>query len=177
MTQTATRSAYGVVTEPATLTIQRRLPGSAERVWKYLTESELRKQWLAAGDMELKVGSTFEFTWRNDELNAPPGTRPPGASAEHSMEGRITELNPPRKLSITWGSTDGVTFEIEPKDDAVLLTLTHRRLPDRDTTLKVSAGWHMHLDVLVACITGEKSEPFWDGWSRLKDEYAARLPG
>jgi len=177
MTQLATRSAYGVLTEPATLTIQRRLPGPAERVWKYLTESELRRQWLAAGEMELKVGSTFVFTWRNDELNAPPSPRPPGASAEHSMECRIIELDPPRKLSITWGRSDGVTFEIEPKGEAVLLTLTHRRLPDRDTTLNVSAGWHMHLDVLVACITGDKSEPFWDGWRRLKDEYETRLPG
>ena len=32
----------------------------------------------------------------------------------------------------------------------MLLTVIHRRLPDRSTMLKVSAGWHMHLDVLVA---------------------------
>ena len=178
MNERATRSDYGIASEPATLTIQRRLPGPIERVWKYLTESELRRQWLAAGDMELKAGSVFEFVWRNDELNAPLGSRPPGAPAEHKMECRITELDPPRKLSITWGRSDGVTFELATaKDGAVLLTLIHRRLPDRDTMLNVSAGWHMHLDVLVACITGEPSEPFWDGWNRLKGEYDARLPG
>lgn len=178
MTQTATRSAYGVVTEPATLTIQRRLPGPVERVWKYLTESELRRQWLAAGDMEMKVGSAFQFTWRNDELNAPRGNRPDGAAAEHSMECRITELDPPRAIGFTWGRSDGVTFTLETaKDGAVLLTVIHRRLPDRDTTLKVSAGWHMHLDVLVACLTGEQSDPFWEGWSRLKAEYETRIPG
>jgi hypothetical protein len=32
----------------------------------------------------------------------------------------------------------------------VLLTVIHRRLPDRATFLKVGAEWHMHLDVLVA---------------------------
>lgn len=177
MNASTTQTPYGVVTEPATLTIQRRLPGPIERVWKYLTESELRKQWLASGDMDMKVGSAFEFTWRNDELNAPPSPRPPGASAEHSMECKITELDPPRKIGFTWGRSDGVTFELAPAGDKVLLTLTHRRLPDRDTALKVSAGWHMHLDVLVACITGEESEPFWDGWRRLKDEYESRIPG
>ena len=49
MTELATLDAYGVLTEPATLKIQRVLPGPIERVWAYLTESELRRQWLAAG--------------------------------------------------------------------------------------------------------------------------------
>ena len=53
----------------------------------------------------------------------------------------------------------------------VLLTLIHRRIPDRSTTLGVSAGWHAHLDVLVARASGTKPESFWDNWSRLKKEY------
>ena len=40
--------AYGALSEPATLTIQRMLPGPIERVWSYLTESDLRRKWLAA---------------------------------------------------------------------------------------------------------------------------------
>ena len=65
--------AYGTLIEPATLKIQRLLPGPIERVWAYLTESDLRRQWLAAGEMEMKVGAPFTFTWRNDELTSPPG--------------------------------------------------------------------------------------------------------
>ena len=34
----------------------------------------------------------------------------------------------------------------------------------------------MHLDVLVARMTGEQPEPFWDGWSRLRKEYEQRIP-
>src|SRR5690349_732532 len=63
--QTMTPDSYGVLTEPATLTIQRLLPGPAERIWAYLTKSELRRQWLAAGEMEMKVGAAFELVWRN----------------------------------------------------------------------------------------------------------------
>ena len=49
MNEPANPDAYGVLTEPATLKIQRLLPGPIERVWAYLTESDLRRQWLAAG--------------------------------------------------------------------------------------------------------------------------------
>jgi len=175
MTGLATLDAYGVLTEPATLKIQRRRPGPIERVWAYLTESDLRRQWLAAGEMEMKLGAPFELTWRNDELTSPPGERPPGFSEEHRMQSRITEFDPPRKLAITWGNSGDVSFELEPRGNDVLLTVIHRRLPDRNMTLMVGAGWHMHLDILVARATASESEPFWDGWSRLKTEYERRL--
>jgi uncharacterized protein YndB with AHSA1/START domain len=116
------------------------------------------------------------LVWRNDTLTDPPGQKPAGFGEEHRMQSRITELDPPRKLAITWGKTGGVSFELEPKGDEVLLTVIHRRLPDRAMMLMVGPGWHMHLDVLVACLTGTKPEPFWDGWSRLKKEYERRLP-
>ena len=48
MTKAATPDAYGALIDPATLKIQRLLPGPIERVWAYLTQSELRGQWLAA---------------------------------------------------------------------------------------------------------------------------------
>ena len=176
MTDLATRDAYGVLTEPTTLKLQRLMPGPIERIWAYLTESELRRKWLAAGQMEMKVGASFELVWRNDELTNPPGQRPPGFSGERRMQSRITELDPPRKLVITWGDSGEVSIELEPKGNQVLLTLIHRRLPDRATLLKVGAGWHMHLDILVARATGKKPEPFWDGWSRLRKEYEQRLP-
>ena len=176
MTDLATLDAYGVLTEPATLKIQRLLPGPIERVWAYLTESELRRKWLAAGEMEMKVGATFELVWRNDELTNPPGQRPPGFSDEHRMQSRITELDPRRKLAIAWEGSGDVSFELEPKGNEVLLTLIHRRLPDRANLLGVGAGWHAHLDVLVARATGKEPEPFWDGLSRLRKEYDRRLP-
>ena len=176
MTDLATLSAYGVLTEPATFTIQRLLPGPIERVWAYLTESDLRRQWLAAGAMEMKVGAPFELVWRNDELTHPPGQRPAGFAEEHRRPGRITELDPPRKLVIDWGNSSGVSFELDPRGADVLLTLIHRRLPDRETILLIGPGWHMHLDILVARVTGKEPGSFWDGWTRLRKEYDERIP-
>jgi uncharacterized protein YndB with AHSA1/START domain len=176
MTEPAPLDGYGVLTEPTTLKIQRLLPGPIERVWAYLTESELRRTWLAAGEMELQVGVPFELVWRNDDLTDPPGQRPPGFGAEHRMQSRITELDPPRKLTIAWEGSGDVSFELEPQGNEVLLTVIHRRLPNRPTLLGVGAGWHMHLDVLVARATGKEPVPFWDGLSRLRQEYDRRMP-
>ena len=58
----------------------------------------------------------------------------------------------------------------------MLLTIIHHRVTDRTVLLNVSGGWHMHLDVLAARLEGGQSEPFWEGWVRLKQDYDRRLP-
>ncbi len=176
MSISATIGEYGVITEPATLRIERLLPGSIDRVWAYLTESDLRRKWLASGRMEMAVGAPVELVWRNSELTDPPGSPPEGFGDEHRRTETITELDPPRRLGISWGETGGVIFELEPVGDMVRLTLTHSRLPDRAIMLSVSAGWHAHLDVLGARLAGGRAKPFWDHWTALKAEYDRRLP-
>jgi hypothetical protein len=42
--------------------------------------------------------------------------------------------------------------------------------------LGVSAGWHADPALLVARLSGNEPEPFWDGWSRLKAECDRRIP-
>jgi uncharacterized protein YndB with AHSA1/START domain len=176
MIDPATMFGFGALTEPATLTLQRLLPGPVERIWAYLTDSDLRRQWLAAGRMETKASTPFELVWRNNELTDPPGEPPPGFGGERRMQSQVVEIDPPRKLVFTWNNSGDVSFELEQKGNEVLLTLTHRRLPDRPTLVKVAAGWHTHLDVLVARAAGKQPEPFWDVWSRLQSEYDRRLP-
>ena len=162
---------YGILTEHATLTLHRLLPGPIERVWSYITDSELRRQWLAAGTMEQKVGAPVEFIWRNDELVCPPSERPEGFPAEHSMACEILSIDAPHMLKISWGSTGGVTFRLEEQGSDVMLTLIHHRVEDPDVLNNVSAGWHSHLDILTANLRGETPKPFWDEWRRLKGEY------
>ncbi len=67
-------------------------------------------------------------------------------------------------------------MELAPRGDQVLLTIIHEALPDRATLLKVAAGWHMHLDILVDHASGNEPPPFWSGWRRLQTEYDRRLP-
>lgn len=176
MTATLAQNGYGELIDDATLRIERVLPGPAERVFAYLTQSELRRQWLAAGDMTLTAGAPFEMTWRNDELTDPPGAKPPGFGEEHSMSGRIIEVDPPRKLVISWGEASEVVFELSQLGPDVMLTLIHKRAPNREVLLNVSAGWHAHIDVLEAKVRGQQPDPFWDRWLHLKAVYNERLP-
>lgn len=176
MTDMATIEAYGVLSDPMTLTIQRVLPGPAERIWSYLTDSDLRARWLAAGEMRPEAGSAFEFVWRNNELTDPPGDRPEGFGDEHRMASTVTEFDPPRRLAFTWDESGDVSIDLEPRGDRVLLTLTHRRLPRRSMLVGVGAGWHAHLDILDALASGETPAPFWDNWAKLRDAYEARIP-
>jgi uncharacterized protein YndB with AHSA1/START domain len=169
-------SAYGTPIEPAPLRIERMLPGPIERVWDYLTKSELRRQWLAAGEMEMKVGAPFELVWRNDELSAQPSQRPDGFGEEHRLQSRILALDPPHRLVIAFGDAGEVAFDLATRGGKVLLSVTHSRLPDRETMLMVGAGWHAHLDVMVARLGGAEPGPFWDAWRALKDDYDRRLP-
>jgi uncharacterized protein YndB with AHSA1/START domain len=176
MTDLAVQDDCGVLGEDATLTITRLLPGPIDRVWDYLTQSELRRQWLAAGQMDARAGSRFELVWRNDELTDKPGSKPEGFGEEHRLDSEVTEFDPPRRLGFTWGSTGGVTFELAPAGGRVLLTVTHRRIQERSSQLNISAGWHAHLDVLAAKLAGQTPEPFWDRWVGLKSEYERRVP-
>ena len=135
---------WGELIEPTTLKIQRLLPGPVERIWAYLTDSELRRKWLAAGAMEMKTGAPFELVWRNDELSDPPGRRPEGFAEEHRMQSRILEVDAPRRLAFTWGDGE-VVFELEPRGERVLFRVLHHGISDRSNMLMIGAGWHLSL--------------------------------
>jgi len=176
MTAAGTLARYGELIEPATLRIERLLPGPVERIWAYLTDSDLRRQWLAAGEMVLAPGAPFELVWRNDELGDTPGEPPEGMGGEHRMTSRIVAVDPPRKLVFAWAPAGEVTITLEPRGEDVLLTVVHDRLDDRNERVGVAAGWHAHLDILADRAAGRNPASFWDGWSRLRKVYQQRLP-
>lgn len=100
-------------------------------------------------------------------------------SAEgYSFTGKVTQLEPPRLLSYTWGETYGeseVTFELAPQGKEVLLTLTHKRLPDRAEMTMVAGGWHTHVDILIDKLNERAPPAFWAAYQKIEAEYARRL--
>lgn len=177
------RLSYGVSIGPNAIRFERRLPGPIERVWAYLTESEKRAKWLAAGEMELRVGGAVEHVFRNSELTSHEDQPPPKYAhlgPEVRLRGRITACEPPRVLSYTWPESSGkdseVRFELKPAGDDVLLVLTHRRLVTREDMIGAAGGWHTHLDMLADHLEGRVSPAFWATSMRLEAEYEARLP-
>ncbi|MFG5409436.1 SRPBCC family protein [Piscinibacter sakaiensis] len=155
--------------------MQRRLPGPIERVWACLTESELRRQWLAAGTMDLRPGTSFELVWRNDELSASAAERPEGFPEESRAVCQFIEVEAPRRMRYRWPGVGEVCFELEPLGDEVMLTLTHRGLEGERLLLNVCAGWHAHVARLVAQLEGRAAPSLWATWARCRRDYEAAL--
>lgn len=175
--------AYGTVLEAGTIRFERLLPGPIERVWAYLTESDKRAKWLAAGEMEPRVGAPLDLKFYHSSLSrntAPVPEKYKGQEEGQVTQHTVTRFEPPRLLSLTWGSgKDGpseVTFELTPQGDKVRLVLTHRRLRDRKAMLAVSPGWHSHLAVLVDRLEEREPAAFWSIFTKVSGEYERRLP-
>lgn len=173
-------SDYGVVLESGAVRFERLLPGPIERVWSYLTDSEKRGRWLAAGVFDLRVGGQTELLFKHSQLT--DETPPEAYRNVHEngvrATGTITRCEPPRVLAFTWGGgsepASEVEFALSAQGDKVRLVLTHRKLPSKTEMTGVSGGWHLHLGVLEDLLTGAPPRGFWSRHDKLAAEYAAR---
>jgi uncharacterized protein YndB with AHSA1/START domain len=144
-------SGFGTLLDAHTIRFERDLPGPIERVWAYLTESDLKATWIAPGDVPSEIGGERTMTWGGED-GQPAG----------GMTFRTRVFDPPHVLEYDWielGAPGGavrdsvVRFELARDGDRVHLTLTHRALPT-DAYTTIGAGWHAHLDTLVAQAAG-----------------------
>lgn len=175
-------SQFAVATGSDAVRIERVLPGPIERVWSYLTESELRRKWLASGSMDLRSGGAVKLHFQHDELSPVAETIPKKYETlrdGHDMIGRITQCDPPRLLSYTWSEESGrhseVTFELAAQGDEVRIVVTHRLLANRDDMVSVAGGWHTHLDILADRLHDRTPPGFWSAHAKVEEEYRRRL--
>jgi uncharacterized protein YndB with AHSA1/START domain len=171
----------GEILDAGTVRFERLLPGPIERVWAFITESEKRKLWLAAGDFELRPGGKTTLFFQHKNLSAKRGT-PPDEYKKMDEEGggfdgEVIRCEAPRLLVITWGEkrSSEVKFELMPQTNGeVLLTLTHSRL-DKDSMRNVGPGWHTHLHVLAERLHGREPENFWAALQEVRAHYGAKF--
>jgi len=76
-------------------------------------------------------------------------------SGKIDITGKVLETSPPHRLVISWADPDDtsrfsrVTFEIEPTNQGVKLTVTHDELEAGSSMLRgISRGWPMVLSSL-----------------------------
>lgn len=172
------KTPYAVETAPATVKIERLMPGPAERLWSYLVDADKRMLWFSAGDTLRKdAGATLLFKHSNITDEPTPERYAEMDEGGVKAAVRVTEFDPPRVLAYTWPNGEHeseVRFELFPEGDKVRLVLTHERLKDMDEQVGVSSGWHAHLDALAALLEGGKPQGFWSNVQRLEKEYADR---
>lgn len=173
MEKKGTRDAAG------TIRFERRLNTTMNEAWSWLTESDKRARWLAAGPMDLREGGAVTLHFQHSDLSPLPGKPPEkykGMENGHSFTGKILKVDPPRLLSFTWEGNSEVTFELTPAGNAVLLTVTHQHLPtDPSVQASVLGGWHTHLEIAMAALQGKTPPNFWVRHTELEGEYGAML--
>ncbi len=163
----------GIFLDFNSVRFERLLPGPIERVWDYLTNPEYLKTWLAAAKIDLKLGGVVELTFNTPEV-------PQGQKAGCAILGVISRYEPPHVLAYTWidktsgaaneGPDSIVTFELQPRGDKVLLTLTHRQLPTEKMP-SFAAGWHTHLQYLQERLKTNEPEAFLVMYDRMLAVY------
>jgi len=164
------------IVSPTEIRFERLLPGPIEAVWAFLTDGKKRGEWLASGPMDLRIGGKVELRFKHSDLSpnkaAPPEKFKAMDATGHRAEEKITELDAPHHLAFTWGSAsaDGgseVVFDLAPRGDKVLLTLTHRKLPNETEREGTAGGWQCHLAILVEKANGRVPPAFWDIFRRV----------
>ena len=174
---------YGELIAPDAVQFKRLLPGSIDLIWSYVVDGDNRGKWLAGGDTEQRVGGHVDLHFHNSSLSSladdPPPEKYQDMPERISYTGEVTRCEPKTLLAHTWvgdGENSEVTYELEQREDGVLLTLTHRRIGSRELLTGVSGGWHMHLDIFADVLAGREPKPFWRTHTALEAEYDARLP-
>ena len=143
--------------EPQTLTMQRRLAAAPERVFTALTDPADLARWFGPGDVtlrgvhvDLRSGGHYGL-----EMHYPDGTR-------YTLSGQYLEVEPPRRLVMTWIWGEGdhagvetlVTIELAPSGAGTELSLTHENLLGVEGREAHEHGWGGSFDKLEQLVAG-----------------------
>lgn len=147
--------------EKWTLILVREIRHSPEKVWDALTEPAQLREWapFEVDESMARVG-TVNLTW---------------VGTPTALETKVTQADGPKVLE--YGD---MRWELEPSGSGTRLTLWHSI--DRRFVSWGAASWHISFDVLerllagapIGRIVGPEAMKF-EGWQRLKDEYAAQF--
>ena len=135
------------------------IASTPEKVFEAITRPELaRRYWGHENVSDWKPGSKWEHVRANDERTV-------------ELVGKVVETSPPTRLVITWANASQaadpdaysrVTFDIEPYDDMVRLTVSHDELQAGSGMANgVQKGWPVVLSSLKSFLeTGRGLDVF-----------------
>ena len=144
--------------------LERRLAATPEEIWPLLVDPEEVAIWLAKLAIEPRVGGAYILSFENY------------ASVSR---GHITAFEPPTLLEYRWYEGEAiesrVRFELRAAGAvATDLVLTHTLLHGAADLHQYAAGWHAHLDLLVARLAGRATEWDWARYNGLLATYGGK---
>ena len=121
-----------------------RIRARPETVFRYFTEPAALVQWMGEhAELEPRPGGGFVVSIRGE-----------------TVRGEYVEVDPPRRLRITWGrdgsslippGSSEIDVRLEAVDDGTLVTLVHRGLPAEERA-RHQQGWHYFLPIRATCV-------------------------
>jgi uncharacterized protein YndB with AHSA1/START domain len=165
---------------PDTIRLERMLDASADTVWRYLTEAELRRQWFMGGT-DARPGGEFELLNDHDNLSDEPAPYPESYAAYKGTvwSEKVMRFEPPRLLETTFqGCKNGkVTYELFPEGDRTRLVLTHSGIESATGSQDFGNGWNSHMTMLQERLAGRSVKNFWELHARSREAVAKALQG
>ena len=123
------------------------IAASPTTVFSYLTESEKFAAWMGVGaELDPRPGGKYRID----------------VDGEHTAAGVFRELDPPRRLLMTWGWEDNaavppgstmVEITLTPTGAGTVLRLRHTGLPTNDERQSHHRGWSLYTTRLAALFT------------------------
>lgn len=144
------------------LTLVRRIAARPSIVFDALTTPEGISLWwgpdagpVLIAETDVRVGGAFRVRFRLLD------------GSEHESSGEYLEVDPPRRLAMTWRWLGGqeaegesvLEFDVRALPDGTELTLTHSRLPDEPARQSHQDGWSGALDKLERHFLGVGGAP------------------
>jgi len=149
---------------PDTIRFERLLDAPRETVWRYLTEASLREQWFSGGT-DMAADGEVELVFDHDNLSAEDVPYPEQYEKWKGAVGRerVLAFDPPRLLAISWdeGKEGRAEFELFAEGERTRLVLTHSGITGPGPMANFGGGWHSHLAVLQAKLSGGSVADFW----------------
>jgi uncharacterized protein YndB with AHSA1/START domain len=134
------------------------------KIWQAITERNITRQyWVNENVSDWKPGSD----WKHLEPGNPPTVM---------LVGKVIESTPPNRLVISWADSadvakpekhSRVTFDIEPIEDMVRLTVTHDDLePNSEMERGIDEGWPRVLSSMKSFLETGRALKVWAGKDR-----------
>jgi uncharacterized protein YndB with AHSA1/START domain len=139
------------------------LDNHVEAVWAALTRPERLVEWLAPGEIELRVGGAARLNFADSGI---------------VIDSVVSAFEPKRLIEYAWSGPGEparpLRWELEPVGAAVRLGLT-LRVPASEDVARSAAGWAAHLEMLAAALAGIPIKFPFLVFKTAREAYAAQL--
>jgi uncharacterized protein YndB with AHSA1/START domain len=147
------------------LTLVRRIAARPSIVFEALTTAEGLSAWWGPDDLpvikaeiDARAGGAYLVRFRTAD------------GAEHEAFGELLEVDPPRRVVMSWrwalggepeelGRTSRIEFEVRPAEDGSELTFTHAQLRNDASVASHRHGWTGAFDKLERVLAAAPPDP------------------